>query len=170
MIDTTSGRRGLGRGLSALLGDAEPSPALNGEPSASQETPIELLRRNPDQPRKTFDEAELEELTLSIRERGVLQPILVRPAAGAPRRVSDRRRRAALAGCSAAGLHTVPVLVRTLDDGEVAEISIIENVQRADLNPLKRPWATRHCSIVSTGRRRPSPKRSARAVAMSPTL
>jgi ParB family chromosome partitioning protein len=95
------------------------------------------LRRNPEQPRRTFDETELEELTNSIRERGVLQPILVRPAPGVPGEfqivAGERRWRAA----QRAGLHTVPVLVRSLDDGEVAEISIIENVQRADLNPLE---------------------------------
>jgi len=96
-----------------------------------------LLRRNPDQPRRHFDETELEELADSIRQRGVLQPILVRPAPGAPGEyqivAGERRWRAS----QRANLHTVPVIVRTLDDAEVAEISIIENVQRADLNPLE---------------------------------
>ena len=134
------GRRGLGRGLSALLGEAEPAPdadARGRDGGAVQQAPIELLRRNPDQPRRHFGEAELAELTESVRERGVLQPILVRPALGAAGEyqivAGERRWRAA----QRAGLHTVPVLVRPLDDAEVAEIGIIENVQREDLNPLE---------------------------------
>ena len=133
-------RRGLGRGLSALLGEADPSrdaPAAGEVQSASREAPIELLRRNPDQPRRNFAEAELDELATSIREHGVLQPILVRPAPGAPGEfqivAGERRWRAA----QRANLHTVPVMVRTLDDAEVAEIAVVENVQRADLNPLE---------------------------------
>ena len=133
-------RRGLGRGLSALLGEADPSrdaPAAGEVQNASREAPIELLRRNPDQPRRNFAEAELEELAASIREHGVLQPILVRPAPGAPGEfqivAGERRWRAA----QRANLHTVPIVVRTLDDAEVAEIAVVENVQRADLNPLE---------------------------------
>ena len=99
--------------------------------------PIELLRRNPDQPRRSFGEPELEELAASIREKGVLQPILVRPAPGAPGEyqivAGERRWRAA----QRAGLHSVPVLVRDLDDLDVLEIAIVENVQRADLNALE---------------------------------
>jgi ParB family chromosome partitioning protein len=106
-------------------------------PSPGQEIPIELIRRNPDQPRRHFDETELEELADSIRQRGVLQPILLRPAPGAPGEyqivAGERRWRAS----QRANLHTVPAIVRALDDGEVAEIGIIENVQRADLNPLE---------------------------------
>ena len=133
-----AGRRGLGRGLSALLGESEPS----GSPATvvtaeTQQTAVELLQPNPDQPRRRFDDAELDELTQSIRERGVLQPILVRPAPGTSERyqivAGERRWRAA----QRAGLHKVPILVRPFDDVEVAEIGIIENVQRADLNPLE---------------------------------
>ena len=134
------GRRGLGRGLSALLGEAEAlksDETVAGEVSPPQQAPIELLRRNPDQPRRLFGETELAELTDSVRERGVLQPILVRPAPGAPGEyqivAGERRWRAA----QRAGLHSVPILLRTLDDGEVAEIGIIENVQRTDLNVLE---------------------------------
>ena len=132
-------RRGLGRGLSALLGESS-SPVAEGATVAGggpQQTPVELLRRNPDQPRRHFGETELDELTESVREHGVLQPILVRPAPGAPGEfqivAGERRWRAA----QRAGLHVVPVLVRSFDDAEVAEIAIIENVQRADLNPLE---------------------------------
>ncbi len=137
-----AGRRGLGRGLSALLGEAGPEQAIASPPGVAapaqtNEVSIELLRRNPDQPRRHFDEAELDELSASIREHGVLQAILVRPAPGAKGEfqivAGERRWRAA----QRANLHTIPVLIRELSDGEVAEISIVENVQRADLNPLE---------------------------------
>lgn len=141
MVEPQSGRRGLGRGLSALLGEVDP-PTADGEdgaarPAPTNEVPIELLRRNPDQPRRVFDEFDLEDLSRSIKERGVLQPILVRPVAGAPGEfqivAGERRWRAA----QKAGLHTVPIVVRELNDLEVLEIGIIENVQRTDLNPLE---------------------------------
>ena len=137
-----TGRRGLGRGLSALLGEAQPSAGgqLDSEANADsqpQQVAIELLRRNPDQPRRIFSEPELLELAESIREHGVLQPILVRPAPGASGEyqivAGERRWRAA----QRAGLHAVPVLTRKLDDAEVAEIGIIENVQRTDLSALE---------------------------------
>lgn len=133
------GRRGLGRGLSALLGEVETAPAqAPGDASAgSREAPIELLKRNPDQPRRTFREEDLEDLSNSIREKGVLQPILVRPFPGVPGEfqivAGERRWRAA----QRAGLRSVPIMVRELDDLAVLEIGIIENVQRADLNVLE---------------------------------
>lgn len=135
----SEGRRGLGRGLSALLGEVESAPAQTpGDTSAgSREAPIELIRRNPDQPRRTFREDDLVELSNSIREKGVLQPILVRPAPGASGEyqivAGERRWRAA----QRAGLKTLPILVRELDDLAVLEIGIIENVQRADLNAIE---------------------------------
>ncbi|MGE5502746.1 MAG: ParB/RepB/Spo0J family partition protein, partial [Ignavibacteriales bacterium] len=131
------GRRGLGRGLSALLGEAEAPRAAAGEPSGPREIPIELIVRNPDQPRRAFAEAEIEELAASIREKGVLQPVLVRPAPGVEGRyqlvAGERRWRAA----QKAGLRSLPALVRELDDLQVLEIAIVENVQRADLNPVE---------------------------------
>jgi len=135
-------QRGLGRGLSALLGEADAADADGDwEEARSQggprEIPVEALRRNPDQPRRTFDDAEMEELTDSIREKGVLQPILVRPAPeeeGAWQIVAGERRwRAA----QRAGLARVPVLVRELNDSEVLEIAVVENVQRADLTAVE---------------------------------
>ncbi len=130
------GRRGLGRGLSALLGDPD-APAPKGESHGAREAPIELIRRNPDQPRRTFGEAEIEELAASIREKGVLQPVLLRPAPDAPGEfqivAGERRWRAA----QKAGLRTLPALVRELSDQQVLEIAIVENVQRADLNALE---------------------------------
>lgn len=136
-------KRGLGRGLSALLGETQDTAdgpleaPVDGRLSASREAPIERLHRNPEQPRKTFTEEQLQELSDSIREKGVLQPILVRPS---PQRSGDyeivageRRWRAA----QRAGLSTIPVVVRELDDLQVLEIGIVENVQRADLNAIE---------------------------------
>ena len=132
-------RRGLGRGLSALLDEAAEA-AVSGEApvtTGTSETPIELIHRNPDQPRRDFSEADIDDLAASIREKGVLQPILVRPIPGATGEfqivAGERRWRAA----QTAGLTTVPVVLRDLDDLETLEIAIIENVQRADLNAVE---------------------------------
>ena len=128
--------RGLGRGLSALLSEAGQDATDTAPPSAPSDTPIELIRRNPEQPRRSFTEAELESLTSSIKERGVLQPILIRPAPdgdGFQIVAGERRWRAA----QRAGLATIPAVIRELDDRQVLEIAIIENVQRADLNPIE---------------------------------
>ncbi len=173
--------RGLGRGLSALLGEpvkteapanapawtapqpqqetarapiepprnvfelpiastqpqppAQPStPAAGGE-SGPRSLPIDLVQRNPGQPRKHFDEGELAELSTSIRAHGVLQPILVRPIPGGKYEIvaGERRWRAA----QRAGLHAIPAVVRELNEVEVLEIAIVENVQRTDLNPIE---------------------------------
>ena len=136
-------QRGLGRGLSALLGEpSAPSPqAAEGDTSASatgvMEKPIDLLVRNPDQPRRVFTEGDIDDLAASIREKGVLLPLLVRAAPNQPGHfqiiAGERRWRAA----QKAGLHAVPVIVREMDDLEVLEVGIIENVQRADLNPIE---------------------------------
>lgn len=138
-------QRGLGRGLAALLGDAAAEQAEGAAAAAGaggvREVPIELVARNPDQPRKVFAESEIEELTASIREKGVLQPLLVRAAPNGEEGwqlvAGERRWRAA----QRAGLRVVPVLVRELDDLEVLEIGIVENVQRADLNPIEEALA-----------------------------
>jgi ParB family chromosome partitioning protein len=130
------GRRGLGRGLSALLDEVDPAVAQPVAAGAA-ETPIELIQANPDQPRRAFSDSEIEELTQSIREKGVLQPILVRPAPRHPGRfeivAGERRWRAS----QRAGLNTIPALVRELDDLQVLEVAIVENVQREDLNALE---------------------------------
>jgi len=170
--------RGLGRGLSALLGEpvrteppapanqpaaqppqqrapieppsrnvfelpvTQPAPAAPAAPapSASNEAgprgvAIDLVQRNPQQPRKHFDEAELNDLAASIRSHGVLQPILVRPIAGGKFEIvaGERRWRAA----QKAGLHSIPAVIRELNEVEVLEIAIVENVQRMDLNPIE---------------------------------
>jgi ParB family chromosome partitioning protein len=131
-------RRGLGRGLSALLEEAQGATSPESRRDAGVlELPIELMRRNADQPRRVFDAEALQELADSIRERGVIQPILVRPLASAPGEyqivTGERRWRAA----QLAGLHQIPAIVRELEDLEVIELALIENIQRADLNALE---------------------------------
>lgn len=130
-------RRGLGRGLSALLGEAEEIAHAVAPADGVRDIPIELVHANPGQPRRHFAEAELDELAASIREKGVLQPILVRPSgvtAGEYEIVAGERRwRAA----QKAGLAVLPALVRHLGDNDAYEIAIIENVQREDLNPIE---------------------------------
>ncbi len=127
----------LGRGLAALIGDmATVEGARVTESGGVKKLPVEFIIANRSNPRRTFNSEQLEELTNSIREKGVMQPLLVRPSddpnifeiiAG------ERRWRAA----QKAGLHDVPVIVRDVGDKEALELAIIENVQRADLNPLE---------------------------------
>jgi ParB family chromosome partitioning protein len=135
-------RKGLGRGLSALLGDRITQEAEDDTKRAPRDVPIELVTPNPDQPRKHFDADKLTDLTNSIREKGVIQPIIVRRNPRARPGQSDptfeilageRRWRAA----QAAGLHVVPVVVREVNDTEALEIALIENVQRADLDAIE---------------------------------
>lgn len=130
-------KKGLGRGLSALLADVEVADQ-NTEPKGAVETlPIDLLNANPDQPRVDFTEEALSDLTESIKEHGIIQPLIVRPlpgSSGAYQIVAGERRwRAA----QRAQLHEVPVVVRQFSDQEVLEVAIIENIQRADLNPVE---------------------------------
>ncbi|NOX72857.1 MAG: ParB/RepB/Spo0J family partition protein [Alphaproteobacteria bacterium] len=144
MTKSKSGKnRGLGRGLSALMADADISPAApEGGPENQTRKPdifipIEKIHPNPDQPRRDFVKSDLEELTASIREKGIIQPLLVRADPNKPGDfqivAGERRWRAA----QQANLHELPVLVRELDDMEVIELAIIENIQRADLNAVE---------------------------------
>lgn len=127
----------LGRGLQALLDDIDDELPLAAQSSGVQTVPISLIAPNRDQPRKQFDETELDELSDSIRSKGMIQPILVRPAVEDQNRfeivAGERRWRAA----QRANLHDVPIIVREMDDVEALEIAIIENVQRADLNAIE---------------------------------
>jgi ParB family chromosome partitioning protein len=129
--------RQLGRGLSALLGEERADYASLDAIRQSKTVPTGHLRPNRFQPRRNFDETELESLVASVRDRGVLQPILVRRDAEAPDRyeivAGERRWRAA----QLARLHEVPVIVKDLTDGAALEIALIENIQRQDLNPLE---------------------------------
>lgn len=131
--------RGLGRGLSALMADVTPEPTTSNEaPSRRPDlmVAVERVLPNPDQPRRTFDEDALADLAASIREKGIIQPLIVRPAPsdrdGYEIVAGERRWRAA----QIAQLHEIPVIVRDFDDTEVLEVAIIENIQRADLNPV----------------------------------
>jgi ParB family chromosome partitioning protein len=129
--------RGLGRGLSALIGEEPPAPALTAQSEAGANVPIELIRPNPDQPRRSFSEDDLNELAASIRERGVIQPLVVRRdpqrAGGYQIVAGERRWRAA----QRAQLHHLPVVVRDFTDDEALEVAIIENIQREDLNAIE---------------------------------
>lgn len=127
----------LGRGLAALIGDVDTEKQAVERARGQRRVPVEMLSPNPRNPRKTFAEDDLGDLARSIREKGIVQPILVRPVGEGGERfeiiAGERRWRAA----QRAGLHEVPVIVHRVDDREALEIAIIENVQRADLNPLE---------------------------------
>lgn len=131
------GRRALGRGLAALIGDVEGEAVVLDRARSSRRLPIEFLRPNPANPRMAFDGDELDALSASIREKGIVQPILVRPVAGASGSyeiiAGERRWRAA----QRAGLHEVPVLIHEVSDKEALELALVENVQRSDLNPIE---------------------------------
>jgi len=137
-------KRGLGRGLSALLGEPisgvvqrdEGAPAAaNSAAGAVRTLPVEFLRPGKYQPRHHFDQAAIDDLTQSVKEKGVIQPLLVRQLAENLYEIiaGERRWRAA----QAAMLHDVPVVVRELDDSEALELALIENLQRQDLTPLE---------------------------------
>lgn len=136
-------RSRLGRGLAALMGDIAEAPPKAGAPAASgagnaaRKVPIEFITPNPRNPRRIYAEDELKELAQSIKERGIIQPIVVRAARGKKDRyeiiAGERRWRAS----QKAGLHQVPVVLLDVSDEEALELAIIENVQRSDLNPLE---------------------------------
>jgi len=131
------GRSRLGRGLAALIGDVGEETKTVERARAQRRVPIEFLKPNPRNPRKNFSEAELDDLAASVRERGVIQPIIVRPVRGSADAyeiiAGERRWRAA----QRAGLREVPIVALDASDNEALELAIIENVQRADLNPLE---------------------------------
>ena len=150
-------KRGLGRGLGALLGEARREEPLVAPPAREQDTGAEAtdsaslatarrgdgvaslavaaIEPHPEQPRRHFDEAALDELAVSIAKRGVIQPVIVRPLAGGRYQLvaGERRWRAA----QKAQLHEIPALVRELDDRDVMALALIENIQREDLNPVE---------------------------------
>jgi ParB family transcriptional regulator, chromosome partitioning protein len=127
----------LGRGLAALIGDAGDEAAAVARARGQKKIPVAFLRPNPRNPRKNFNEAELEDLTNSIREKGIIQPILARTLPGLADVyeiiAGERRWRAA----QKAGLHDVPIIVVEADERQAIELAIIENVQRTDLNAIE---------------------------------
>jgi len=133
------GRSRLGRGLAALMGDVgeETKATAASARATTRKVPIEFIRPNPRNPRRSFSDTELEELSNSIKERGIIQPIVVRAVKGTADQfeivAGERRWRAA----QLAGKHEVPVVTVEVNDAEALELAIIENVQRADLNPLE---------------------------------
>ncbi|MFC7536226.1 ParB/RepB/Spo0J family partition protein [Sphingomonas sp. GCM10030256] len=138
-------QRGLGRGLSALLGDAPSEPEAPAQRGGVREVDVAAIRPNPKQPRRHFDEAAIVELADSITRRGVLQPILLRSAGdGFEIIAGERRWRAA----QKAQLHRIPAIVRDFDEAATAEVALIENIQREDLNALEEAEGYR--ALIST--------------------
>ena len=132
-----SGKRNLGRGLAALFGEEDNDLAERDGMEASRKLPVSKLRPGPVQPRRNFGDEQLQALVESIREKGVLQPLLVRHLAGDRDSyeiiAGERRWRAA----QLAKIHEVPVVVMDIDDGEALEVALVENIQRQDLTPLE---------------------------------
>ncbi len=130
-------RSRLGRGLASLIGDVGGEAAHVERPRAQRKVPIEFLKANPRNPRRSFSETELRELADSIKQHGVIQPIVVRPVRGSQDRyeivAGERRWRAS----QMAGLHEVPIVPVDVSDSDALELAIIENVQREDLNPME---------------------------------
>ena len=141
MVERKGKSRGLGRGLSSLMGDFNNEPLTNNKNSESQTieklVPVEKIYPNPNQPRKSFQEEKLIELANSIKTKGIVQPLIVRKKKGTKESfeivAGERRWRAA----QRAQVHELPVIIKEFTDIEVLEIAIIENVQRADLNPIE---------------------------------
>lgn len=134
-------RTGLGKGLDALIpgGDAETRTVVAG---GVQQASVESIARNPRQPRVQFDAGELEELAASIREHGIIQPLIVSPGRGGNFTLIAGERR--LQAAKRAGLKTVPIIVRQASDRQLLELALIENIQRADLGPLEEAEAYQH--------------------------
>ena len=132
-------RSGLGKGLDALIPSGQKS---TGAESGATQVPVELIQRNPRQPRENFDFEELENLAGSIREHGVIQPLVVSPGKNGTFTLIAGERR--LQAARKAGLKTVPVVVRHATDQQLLELALIENVQRADLNAIEEAEAYQH--------------------------
>src|SRR5580700_3539847 len=137
MAEEAAARSRLGRGLAALIGDVDDESAVLERTRSQRRVPIEFLRPNPRNPRRIFSDADLDELAASIRERGIIQPIIARAVRGAADAyeiiAGERRWRAA----QRASLHEVPVVVVEATDEEALELAIVENVQRTDLNAIE---------------------------------
>ena len=139
-----SKRSGLGKGLDALIPTGQTTPGPSGYGSGITQVAVDLIQRNPRQPREKFDLEELENLAASIREHGVIQPLIVSPGKnGIYVLIAGERR---LQASRKAGLKTVPVVIRHASDQQLLELALIENVQRADLNAIEEAEAYQHLS------------------------
>ena len=135
-------RSGLGKGLDALIPTGQTTPSPFGDGSGITQVAVDLIQRNPRQPREKFDIEELENLAVSVREHGVIQPLIVTPGKnGIYILVAGERR---LQASRKAGLKTVPVVIRHATDQQLLELALIENVQRADLNAIEEAEAYQH--------------------------
>ena len=162
-------RKALGRGLEALLPGGPPADSL----PVRDRVAVSEIRPNPNQPRRHFDEAALETLSASIRQRGLLQPLVVRRVPDGYELIAGERR---LRAAERAGLETVPVVVREADPQERLELALIENLQREDLTPLEEAEAYRHLIDVygltqeavaqAVGKSRPSVANALRLLAL----
>ena len=127
-------KKGLGRGLSALIPNAPETKVESRDQRSMSETDVDRIKPSPFQPRRSFDEAKIEELAASIRNQGIIQPLVVRPKGdGFELIAGERRWRAAMK----AGLSRVPVVVRDASDHEALQLALVENLQREDLNPIE---------------------------------
>jgi ParB family chromosome partitioning protein len=171
-------KRGLGRGLGALLGDAGTADVTTAAPRRDlQQLPVAQIVPNPSQPRRTFHTAGLEELRASIAAFGVLVPIIVRPRGEGYELIAGERR---LRAARAAGLETIPALVRAADDRESLELAIIENLQRENLDPLEEAMGFAHLIEAygftqehvaeRVGRSRPAIANALRLLSLSDTI
>jgi len=141
MMEVTAKRRALGRGIGALIpGSYERDDTDAMSTATPSSVPLAAIHPNPFQPRQHFAEAAIDELARSISEKGILQPLLVRPMNGGYELIAGERR---FRAAQRIGLETVPVTVREASDGEVLEIALIENIQRENLNPIEEAYAYR---------------------------
>jgi ParB family chromosome partitioning protein len=170
-LETKRGAGGLGRGLAALI------PTTSTGVSTSRELPVAAIRPHPDQPRRTFDEEELQQLAHSIAAYGVLQPIVVTEQGGQYTLIAGERR---LRAAAMAGLQTIPVIIRTAKEEEQLELALVENLQRADLNAVDEGRAYQHLMDAfgltqervaeRVGRSRPSVANTLRILETSPRV
>jgi ParB family transcriptional regulator, chromosome partitioning protein len=172
-------RSGLGKGLDALI-PSTPSvqPSSTAGESGVSQLPVDAIRRNPRQPREQFDAKDLEELAASIREHGVIQPLIVAPGTDGNYTLIAGERR--LEAAKRAGLHTVPAILRQASDRELLELALIENIQRSELNPLEEAEAYRqltedfglsHEEVASrVGKSRPAVSNTLRLLQLSATV
>ena len=171
-------RSGLGKGLDALIPSAPgPQQPAAGEGGVLQIS-VDAIARNPRQPRDQFDQKDMEELAASIREHGIIQPLIVAPGMGETYTLITGERR--LEAAKQAGFRTVPVIVRYASDRELLELALIENVQRADLNPLEQAEAYRQLTedfglsheevALRVGKSRPAVSNTLRLLQLSGTV